>query len=336
LPVGLTSLVTTGLLGLSGKFELARIQTRLLHVDAKAIQHDTFASWLGANVGDAAVRGILEMLTRVTTFTNDPEHQSAGAAIEQLQLALRGNVLYLDGGWQTIVDGLRSAALSGGVRIVSNRHAVGFDRSGPREVGAVRLADGSSLRAGAVIIAAGPSEVDALAGTNFESRLPPPLKVATLDLALRSLPAPAAKVAFGIDVPLYFSVHSAVAQLAPSGGALIHVSKYLRPGEHAGVETERELESLMDMMQPGWRALVESKQFLPALTVTNAELTAAQGGAAGRPAARLDAFDNVAIAGDWVGPRGQLSDAAAASAADAVSHITRVVPPFKAALEVAS
>jgi phytoene dehydrogenase-like protein len=320
LPVGLTTLLTTGLLGLSGKSELARIQTRLLHVDAKSIQHDTFASWLDANVCDAAVRGVLEMLIRVTTFTNDPEHQSAGAAIEQLQLALRGNVLYLDGGWQTIVDGLRSAALSGNVRIVSNAHAVGFDRSGPREVSAVRLADGSRLRAGAVIIAAAPSEVDALAGTHFESRLPPPLRVATLDLALRSLPAPAAKVAFGIDVPLYFSIHSAVAQLAPPGGALIHVSKYLRPREHAGVETERELETLMDVMQPGWRALVESRQFLPALTVTNAELTAAQGGTAGRPAARLESFDNVAIAGDWVGPRGQLSDAAAASAADAVSH----------------
>jgi hypothetical protein len=145
--------------------------------------------------------------------------------------------------------------------------------------------------------------------------------VATLDLALRSLPAPAAKVAFGIDVPLYFSMHSAVAQLAPPGGALIHVSKYLRPGEHAGVETERELETLVDMMQPGWRALVESQQSLPALTVTNAELTAAQGGTAGRPAAGLESFDNVAIAGDWVGPRGQLSDAAAASAADAVSHV---------------
>jgi len=41
----------------------------------------------------------------------------------------------------------------------------------------------------------------------------------------------------------------------------------------------------------------------------------------GRPSVRLAAFDNVAIAGDWVGPRGQLSDACAASAADAVSYL---------------
>ena len=36
-----------------------------------------------------------------------PERMSAGAAIDQLKLALTGNVWYIDGGWQTLVDGLR-------------------------------------------------------------------------------------------------------------------------------------------------------------------------------------------------------------------------------------
>src|SRR6266571_2658417 len=65
LPVGLTSLLTTGLLGLAGKLELARIQSRLLHVDTSAIQRVTLASWLSNNVRDPGVRGVLEMLTRV-------------------------------------------------------------------------------------------------------------------------------------------------------------------------------------------------------------------------------------------------------------------------------
>jgi phytoene dehydrogenase-like protein len=324
LPVGLTSLLTTDLLGLGGKFELARMQSRLLQVDANAIQRQSWASWLDANVGDAGVRGVLEMLVRVTTFTNDPVRQSAGAAIEQLQLSLRGSVLYLDGGWQTIVDGLRRTAVAGGVRIVSGAHAVSLERASSTSVGGVCLADGTAMRAAGVIIAAGPGEVDALAGTRLQPAVPPPTRIATLDVALRSLPKPAARVAFGIDAPLYFSVHSAFAQLAPEGGAVIHVSKYLRPGELADHRVERELETLMDMMQPGWRAVVESKQYLPALTVTHAEVTAAQGGVRGRPAAQAPAYDNVYIAGDWVGPRGQLSDAAAASAADAVAGIMTV------------
>ena len=65
--------------------------------------------------------------------------------------------------------------------------------------------------------------------------------------------------------------------------------------------------------------MLETRQFLPNLTVTHATLTAATGGAAGRPTSRLAAYDNVFVAGDWIGPRGQLSDAAAASALDAAA-----------------
>src|ERR1043166_9028377 len=56
--------------------------------------------------GNDGAADVIRMLARVATFTNDPRRQSAGAVIDQLQLALKGNVLYLDGGWQTIVDGL--------------------------------------------------------------------------------------------------------------------------------------------------------------------------------------------------------------------------------------
>jgi phytoene dehydrogenase-like protein len=325
LPVGLASLLTTGVLTLHGKFEFARVQSRLAAIVAAAIQRETLASWLESHVADEGVRQLLRMLVRVTTFTNDPERQSAGAAIEQLQLAVRGNVLYLNGGWQTIVAGLRRSAVASGVRIISAAHAVVLERSGVRQVEAVRLADGSAIRASAVILGGSPADVDSLAGTSFTSELPPPVKVATLDVALRSLPKPNATVAFGVDTPLYFSVHSAVAALAPAGGAMIHVSKYLRPGETAGRDEELELEMLMDTMQPGWRDRVAFKQYLPSLTVTHAEVTAAHGGLAGRPVSRVAAFDNMWIAGDWVGPRGQLSDAAAASATDAASCIVAVL-----------
>ncbi len=319
LPAGLASLLTTGALTLHGKFELARVQSRLPAVDTASIQHETLASWLDSQVADAGVRGLLEMLVRVTTFTNDPEQQSAGAAIEQLQLALRASVLYLDGGWQTIVDGLRRAAVDSGVRIIQGAHAVALDRSAERVIDAVRLADGTGIGASAVILGGAPADVDALARTAFSAELPPPIRVATLDVALRSLPKANATVAFGVDVPLYFSVHSAVAALAPAGGAMIHVSKYLRPGESAGRDVEHELEALMDTMQPGWRDRLVSRQYLPSLTVAHTELTAALGGVSGRPSSRLPAFDNVWMAGDWVGAHGQLSDAAAASASDAAA-----------------
>ena len=258
------------------------------------------------------------MLVRVTSFTNAPDVQSAGAAIEQLQLGARGNVLYLDGGWQTIVEALRRAALAAGVDIRTGASAIAIDRHG-RTATAVRLADGTVLSADAVIVTGIPSDVDTLIGTSFGQALPPPVRHATLDIGLRSLPNPRRLVAFGVDRPTYFSVHSAVAKLAPAGGAVIHASRYLGVNEAAARETEQELEQLVDQLQPGWRDVLDTKQFLPNLSVTNATLTAAIGGTSGRPSARLAAYDNVFIAGDWVGPRGQLSDAAAASAIDAAA-----------------
>ena len=326
LPVGFTSLMTTGLLGLRGKLALARLLATLPSVDAAAWQARTLDEWL-STVGDDRAADVMGMLARVTTFTNDSRRQSAGAVIEQLQLSLKGNVLYLDGGWQTIVDGLCEAVREAGVDIRSGASATGVGSD------VVRLADGSAVRASAVIIAAGPHDVDALTGvTRFASELPPPVRHASVDIALTSLPRPKRTVAFGVDAPLYFSVHSAVARLAPDGGAVIHASKYLAPDE-SGADALPEIEAFVDVMQPGWRDRVAFRQFLPTLTVTHSELVADRNGIDGRPGVTLGAFGNVFIAGDWVGRRGQLSDAAAASAVDAANAALRYVHGSAAPME---
>ena len=56
---------------------------------------------------------------------------------------------------------------------------------------------------------------------------------ACLDVALSHLPRPDATFALGIDAPLYLSVHSATARLAPAGAALVSTMKYLSPDEPA-------------------------------------------------------------------------------------------------------
>jgi phytoene dehydrogenase-like protein len=111
LPVGLASLMTTSVMKLPAKFEFARLQRLITAADASAVQRETLASWLRSHLHHEEVRDLVRMLVRVTTFTNDPDRQSAGAALEQLQLAFAGSVLYLNRGWQTIVDGLRRVAV---------------------------------------------------------------------------------------------------------------------------------------------------------------------------------------------------------------------------------
>jgi len=134
-----------------------------------------------------------------------------------------------------------------------------------------------------------------------------------LDVALSSLPDKDALFALGVHSPLYFSVHSAYAKLASEGGALIHVSKYLGTSIVPKPREDRpELEELLDLMQPGWRQVLVKKRPLPNMVVSNAIVTAATGGLAGRPDVRI--ADNLYIVGDWVGKEGLLSNVSVASA----------------------
>ncbi len=144
---------------------------------------------------------------------------------------------------------------------------------------------------------------------------------ACLDVALSRLPEPGRLFALGIDRPVYFSVHSAAARLAPRDAAVIHVMKYLsQPADNSGI-VERELELLLDRLQPGWRELVVQRRFLPSLTVAHRTVTAESGGLGGRPGPELPGVEGVYLAGDWVGPVGMLADASFASGRSAAERI---------------
>jgi phytoene dehydrogenase-like protein len=319
LPSGFFSLLTTGLLRLPGKLEIARLLGTLQKIDAAALARTSAREWLARALRQPDARSFVQALFRLSTYANDPERQSAGVALGQLQLALTSNVLYLDGGWQTLVDGLRAAAEAAGVRVETATRTVAIDHDGA--VRAVRLADGSRHPIDAAILATPPAEAAGLVDAPALSRWAAdavPVRAACLDVGLSRLPDPRARFALGVDRPLYLSVHSAVARLAPAGAATIHVAKYLGPADGGDPKAdERELEGLLDLVQPGWRPLIAARRFLPGMVVTHALTTAAAGGATGRPGPAVPGVRNLYVAGDWVGPEGLLADASFASARQA-------------------
>ena len=131
-------------------------------------------------------------------------------------------------------------------------------------------------------------------------------------MALSRLPRPNRLFAQGIDVPFYFSVHSAAADLAPEGGALVHVLRYLEGGESWGREQIRQqLEGVLDQMQPGWREVLVDQQLLPKMRVCH-DLPGP-----GRPRQGGEVGPGIFVAGDWVGDEGLLADAAIASGSSA-------------------
>ncbi len=320
LPRGLVSLARSRLFGVREKGRLIRFLASLARLESRALDGVTLSDWVRTTFGQQNAAKFMLALFRVSTYGDQAERLSAGAAIDQLKLALNGNVWYIDGGWQSLVDGLESRARESGALISSSTRvkSVRAETDGVT----VMLSDGAIVRSRTAVLAVPPKTACELLGESSRSPLAQwaassiPIKAACLDVALDRLARPGHRFALGLDRPYYYSVHSAAAKLAPEGVAVVHLLKYLRQdgGSPAGA-TEQELERCLDRLQPGWRSHVLTRRFLPSMIVSYSLPLASENGLAGRPDVTSTGQPNIFLAGDWVGQEGQLADASAASAA---------------------
>ena len=100
------------------------------------------------------------------------------------------------------------------------------------------------------------------------------------------------------------------------------MAKYVSPEDRDSSEdVERELEGLLDLVQPGWRQVIVYRRFLPNMIVMNAMPLASCGGASGRPGPVVADVPGLFVVGDWVGQEGLLVDASLASATEAAMLI---------------
>ncbi len=109
-PTGFGSLLRTRLLTIREKWRLARLLLTLGQLDTRPFDSVTLRDWLDQTIGPGNLAGFLAALCRLSTYCDDSGRMSAGAALSQLKLVLAGNVWYIDGGWQTLVDGLHDRA----------------------------------------------------------------------------------------------------------------------------------------------------------------------------------------------------------------------------------
>ena len=233
----------------------------------------------------------------------------------QIALAAQG-VRYLDGGWGAMIASLAAAATAAGAQIRMGARVDRIAKDADRW--RVTLANGEQFVAGSIVLSVSPHEAAAMApgvaALRDAAGYAVPARLTSLDVALTRLPCPDRTFALGTETPVYFSVHSNAAKLAPPGGALIHVARYLGAAA-AAPDARAELEGVLDLMQPGWRDALVVQQFFPMATVTHDIPQAARGGLDGRCPVAVG--DGLYAAGDWVGDEGMLSDAAFASGAAA-------------------
>ncbi len=312
LPVGCCSLATTDLVDAAAKRELARVLAAIPMLDVSRWHRMPIAEWLRIHVTDPHVIQMIRAMVRATTYSDDAERQSASAALDQLKLSLTGAVMLVHEGWGTMIAALQRAARSCGIAIVTGRRVVAMKIASTRASG-VELDDGTTVACGSVIVATAPRQAAELLPPHAVALPSMGIRAAVLDVALRHLPNPRAVFAVGIDEPVHVSADSAVARVAPGPGAVVHAAKCLRSGVAGSPADEQQLERVLDLLQPGWRDLIVYRRFAPAMTVSHALVEAAAGGFTGRQPVRLATVDNVFLAGDWVGPEGQLADASVAS-----------------------
>jgi phytoene dehydrogenase-like protein len=284
---------------------MTSLAARLLTTSPGRWEGHSAEAWVASLGAARDVSDLARTFIRVSTYAADLEAIPAELAISQLKMGLFRGVSYLDGGWATLVHGLWSAASTAGAEIRAHQPAA--------EIRAVRggwgvvLVSGEMLPASAVVVAAGgPASARKLLPVDPGwAELGPPVTAACLDLGLRGF-RPA--LLFGLDEPLYLSLHSPPGDLAPSGGSLVQVMRYgARDAGLDGAELRRHarLAGVTD-------SHIVEERFLAEMVVTHL-LPRPEHGLAGRPDVAVPGAEGIYLAGDWVGPTGWLSDAAMAS-----------------------
>ncbi len=319
LPFSAMGVAKTKALSARGKLEFGALLTNVGKLDPAEYSHVTVDDWLAGYRPD--VRAVVTALVRLSTYSAATDIMSADAAIAQLGGNTEG-VLYLHGGWAALCAQIAQAAESAGATLVANS-----------TVDSIRRAEGGYTVTTAAAEYQGTTVVVAAGGPAFTSRLlgidesafgmvGPAPEAAVLDLALDQMPT-RHRFLLGVDEPTYFSVHSPPARMAPDGKVAAVAMRYLAPSDDGTANAHRSsLESMAELAGIG--TPVHSR-FMRRMTVTNGLPIAAAGGIAGRPKLAVPSLDGAFIAGDWVGARGLLADAAIASGHDAAVAASQLV-----------
>lgn len=265
-------------------------------------------AWLRGLVGDDAPHalGILEMLLRLSTYSTAFDVLRASSAHQQLKRSITTGVRYLDGGWQSIIDGLAQplqedsrVTLHTGAKITSVRsfHTHHMLTGPMGEYSARALVCTTPPRVAARLLDT-PELVEGLHTTY----------AACLDLVCKRRDD-APSLVLGLHKPHYYGAHSHSAALTPGRDDMevIHVARYLEGKDEDAVA---HLRDWLDTIRSGWREELIDQRAFPSLKVMHHLPTVA-------PSRRFKLPDGLFLAGDWCHDSDEIL-------ADAVAHSARI------------
>ncbi|MBW8348779.1 FAD-dependent oxidoreductase [Bacillus sp. IITD106] len=325
IPTDFTSIMSSSLLSWKSKFVLGKLMLKLMKLNIDSIPEVSLAEWANTEISDPMVRHIFYAICRLTTYTHAATLQLAKPVLKQLQRSLKGGVLYVDGGWGTIVEKLRQQALGAGVEIFTSKNVTNIEHL--ENVQIIQCSDGTIFEVPDCIVAAPPKDamkmIEGAEQTSLhrwnENAIP--VTASCIDVGLKKLPNPQHQFAIGLDQSLFFTNQSRAAKLSDDGTVVVSLAKYHDPLEEINVYADKQqLESVMDMLHSGWRKEVVVQQFLPKLTVSYdfPHLKRKE-----NPGPSIPEMKGLYIAGDWAGHEEVLADAAVASGKRAAREILK-------------
>lgn len=297
-------LVRSSLIGLKAKSQLAKLLANPLKLLKTEVANRSMQQWVEEHVSHPDAQAMVLVAARTATYQDDLGSIAAEVGVPQMVSALTGGVLYLDGGWQQLVDRVRDVAALAGAKIDTDSKVDSLAQI--NDCDAVIIATGGPGQASKIL--GGASSVVQTWADRAE-----PVYAAGLDLGLARLPHPDRRFCLSLDSPVYFSTHTPSAALALGGGEVVHVLRY----GVSETDPRAEMENFLDAVQPGWRDQVRAEQCGKRWLVAHDRPTPARGPLTNRPGPAVRDCENVFVAGDWVGAHGLLADASISSGQEA-------------------
>ena len=151
--------MTSDLLPVRSRLAFAKVMTSLPRTATPDLVDLSARGWTEQVTGREDVIEVLQAFIRLSTYASDLDGLSADAAVAQLRLST-GGVTYLDGGWQSLVDGLVKAAHEAGVEVSQGGPVTGLEVDATRV--RVSVGEGTVIARSVIMAPGGPDDVERL------------------------------------------------------------------------------------------------------------------------------------------------------------------------------
>ena len=229
IPTDFFSILSSSLLTWKGKLLFSKLMLQLMGQSFDSVPHISLKEWADKEINDPMVRHIFYSICRLTTYTNAPMLQLAKPTLKQVKRALKGGVLYIDEGWETIIQQLKQRAIEAGAEILLSKsvreieHHENFQR--------LRCADGEQYEVSNCIITTPPKEAMKMIKGSEDTSLriwndqSISVTASCLDFGVKELPNPTNQFVLGLDQSLFFTNQSRAAKLSEDGTLVVSLSK---------------------------------------------------------------------------------------------------------------